>query len=86
MRHRTHVPSDVIPDGKFGTLRATKLETHDVTGAPPTWSPDDKDIFAHAADLTQVFVISVDGTHPQLSIPTPGKNYANGTFQRLALD
>jgi Tol biopolymer transport system component len=61
----------------------TKLATHNVTGAPVTWSPDDRTLLAYDADLTAVDMIAVDGSAPQRAIPAQG-NYGNGSFQRLA--
>jgi TolB protein len=71
-----------VMDADGGNKR--ELPTHDVTGAPTTWSPDDRDLLAYDAQLTDVFVIAVDGSHPQIAIPAAGLNYADGSFQRLA--
>jgi TolB protein len=61
-----------------------ELSTHGVGGARLIWSPDDRDLLGYGADAANVMVISVDGSHPQTTIPAAGLINADGSFQRLA--
>jgi Tol biopolymer transport system component len=60
-----------------------KLTTHDITGAPPGWTPDDAALLGYDATQTQVYIVAVDGSRPEVAIPANG-NDANGSWQRLA--